>query len=292
MLTYRVDLDAGRILGGEEVLDSSKPPPLHQGVAVPATGVALELARGKRDLFQWSYQTLIRRDATTGLVIWDVSRPAKPYEHGRDPAKWLWLFTRGHRELSIVAAAPDLDGDGTGDIVCAFRRVPALLALSGTDGSVLWSYLAELDGSGRPQPDGPKPDNLLTATDTPGFIIGTPAVAKCDGDLAPDLVVSVGFAESAQELMQRARQEQQRQPQSSPNPPVNYRRTMVGISGRTGRGLWSYRVDPAFTPLPRRTWNPPGDGRASRFACAGGHRGGQAVGGPRPGNRSAPGRSN
>ena len=48
----------------------------------------------------------------------------------------------------LVQPAPDLDGDGTGDLVWAMHGTPSLLAVSGKDGSLLWTYSADPDGPG------------------------------------------------------------------------------------------------------------------------------------------------
>ncbi len=39
---------------------------------------------------------------------------------------------------------PDVDDDGIGDIVGAFRGTPSFLAISGKDGSMLWTYTADV----------------------------------------------------------------------------------------------------------------------------------------------------
>ncbi len=56
----------------------------------------------------------------------------------------------------LVTSAPDLDGDGTGDLVWVSRQMPSFLALSGRNGSVLWEHELELDIAGVTPPDDPQ----------------------------------------------------------------------------------------------------------------------------------------
>ena len=60
------------------------------------------------------------------------------------------ILATSKRPGILVQPASDLDGDGTADIVWAFRGTPSFLALSGKDGSMLWTYTAEADGRGGP----------------------------------------------------------------------------------------------------------------------------------------------
>ena len=111
---------------------------------------------GKADLIEWSGKTLIRRDGVTGKPVWDALYPAKPWEPGRDPGPWIRKLQGYYWEITLARPAPDLDGDGVGDVVWgllhrapnALRPSPTALAISGKDGSLLWSYVAEREGLG------------------------------------------------------------------------------------------------------------------------------------------------
>ncbi len=157
-VAYKLCLDEGRLLGGEYPALASNPlqeRPKEEPIPfVPATA-ALALTPGKADLIESASQTVIRRDGVTGNPVWDASRPPKPFDRNHDPAGWIKKLSGYHGLGAPVAPAPDLDGDGIGDLVWAFRRCPSILALSGKDGSMLWSYTAELDGPGGRKPDGP-----------------------------------------------------------------------------------------------------------------------------------------
>ena len=121
---------------------------------------ALVLSPGKADFVEWKGQAFIRRDGSSGTPVWDTSRPAKPWEVIRlvDPAAWMrWLSHSGpeKRPGRLLQPAPDLNGDGTNDLVWAQSGTPSLLALSGKDGSLLWTYSANPDGPGGPVPGEP-----------------------------------------------------------------------------------------------------------------------------------------
>ena len=97
-------------------------------------------------------QTLIRRDGSTGKPVWDAARPERPWAPARDPVAALGRLCRFgdlKRPGMLVQPAPDLDGDGTGDLVWAIHGTPSLLAISGKDGSLLWTFSADLDNRRR-----------------------------------------------------------------------------------------------------------------------------------------------
>ena len=72
--------------------------------------------------------------------------------------------------FSVVEPALDLDGDGTRDVLVVVGTNHAFLALSGKDGSMLWNHVAELDGPGGPQPEGPELPGPIRPASRPGAI--------------------------------------------------------------------------------------------------------------------------
>ena len=79
--------------------------------------------------------------------------------------------------------APDLDGDGDGDVLLSLRRDAAFVAFSGKSGAMLWKYFAGADGepgSTAGESDCP----LLLSVDN--SIAGEPAMADVNRDGTPD----------------------------------------------------------------------------------------------------------
>ena len=139
--THHLTLDDDRMLGSEPIPFS-------------LVTEAVMLTPGKADFIEWNGETLIRRDGSTGKPIWDAARPARPWSPERDPVaalRRLSHFGDEKRPGELVQPAPDLDGDGTGDLVWAIHGTPSLLTLSGKDGSVLWAYSADLGSSAMPR---------------------------------------------------------------------------------------------------------------------------------------------
>ena len=209
------------------------------------TTVTLELKPGAADLIERTNQSLVRRDGVTGEVVWDATKPQKPFPKGRDPGAWFRLFKGNTFEPTIVQPAVDLDGDGLGDVVCAFGQMASLVVLSGKDGGVLWTYTAERDGPGGPQPDGPDPAGASPET-RPGTLLDEPAVLDCDRDGTPDVVLTVAFEESLRELQKRV-------PSIKSLPAAGHigpvRRVVMAVSGGTGRWIWSHSLDGAFSDI-------------------------------------------
>ncbi len=99
---------------------------------------------------------MIRRDGATGKVIWDAMHPAKPFPSDRDPVRWMRDAFYPTTPGGLLEHVPDLNGDGVGDLVLFSAFTPAVLAVSGKDGSMLWNYVAELNGQGGPRDLCPK----------------------------------------------------------------------------------------------------------------------------------------
>ena len=131
-LTHHLTLDENRLLGGESIPFS------------PVTETVM-LRPGKTDFIEWNGETLIRRDGSTGK---QVCRNAacgreRPWSPERDPVaalRRLSHFGDEKRPGELVQPTPDLNGDGTADLVWAIRGTPSFLALSGEDGALLWTY--------------------------------------------------------------------------------------------------------------------------------------------------------
>ncbi len=137
---------------------------------------AVELGR-RTDLVRVSgnRSILSRVDGRTGKAVWqkklDYVKPKAPakgltYEEWRERETILYENQPG--ALPLLRTAPDLDGDGVGDLVWFSAQKAALWALSGRDGKELWWYHGG-----------------------PGRIVAGPAVIDVDGDGTPDLIATM-----------------------------------------------------------------------------------------------------
>jgi outer membrane protein assembly factor BamB len=117
----------------------------------------------------WS--VLSRVDGRTGRPVWQKKLDQAPVK-GLPYKEWVQrtsiLSETWPGELPLVQAAPDLDGDGVGDLVWFSVKKAALWALSGKDGKELWWYHAG-----------------------PGQVMEAPAVIDVDGDGTPDLIATM-----------------------------------------------------------------------------------------------------
>ena len=255
--SHNLSLDEGRLLGGEwhTPLPNGKRP-MEEPIPMAPMTIALELTPGKADLVEWSGSSVIRRDGVTGKVVWDTRHPAQPFDRGRDPSGWITAFGgRPAIEIGVVEPAADLDGDGTADIVWTFRGMPSFLALSGKDGSVLWAHTADPDGPGAAQFDGPVFVGPEYPKLRPGSIVGTPVVFDVDRDGTRDLIATAIFGESAEDTAEREKAEARRG--AVQNKMMLFRIVVLAVSGRSGRRLWSYSLNPTFTVISSDAYRQP-----------------------------------
>ncbi len=85
----------------------------------------------------------------------------------------------------------------------------------------------------------------------PGWLIGKPEIADVDGDGTPDLVATMVFHEYPAEVQQRLGK------RPRPWTPTFSRRIVQAVSGRSGRCLWTYAIDPKFTLIKTQYWDRP-----------------------------------
>ena len=274
--SHALALDEGRLLRHEstrQVRGESKQS--EEPIPYASATVALTLTPGKADFIERSPQALVRRDGVTGKVIWEVTRGPDPQAWRRIPTTWLdhlLSLTTDPLSCRLVEPPADLNGDGTADLIWYFRDFAAVLAVAGTDGSILWNYSATLGGSGGPRPDGPDvrrgptPNQLERVgakPEEPGGrwrrLIGRPATADADGDGTPDLIATVALSETEDEITQRTG--------IDPNGRqvvALQRRIVVAVSGRTGQEIWNHPLDEAFTTLAQVAFQRPVKAFAAR----------------------------
>jgi PQQ-like domain len=257
--THALSLDEGRLLGGEPVprMPAQEKP---REVLIPfaPTTVALELTPGKSDLIEWTGQTVIRRDGQTGKPVWDSSQALIPLKTDEGSAGRLreGLELAG-TTLNLIQPAPDLDGDGAGDLVWFSRNMTSLLALSGASGSVLWDFALELDEPGITPPDDPRLLGPVSPARRPVSLVDAPVVADLDQDGTLDLVATMVFFELPIEIERRSPSPPGVPGQAAPNRQTLARRVIQGISGRAGRTLWSHPIDSTFTTYSHPVWSRP-----------------------------------
>ena len=251
----------GRLLGGERSGREMRLRELNAPIRFAAVTHALELLPGKADLIEWGEdspllgglpsRSLNRRDGATGQVIWDASHPRMPFTRDRDPGKWISDSLPDVADRSLLRSALDLNGDGTRDLLWFNRWRAVFLALSGKDGSMIWSHDVRSD-----RPSGPRRDTI--AMSRPGDVIterveiaGPPAVSDIDGDGTPDLVATILFPAREPEVQQYLAETG-----SDPRAGVSSlcRRVVRAISGRTGRPIWSEAGPRALEVAPGEVW--------------------------------------
>lgn len=180
------------------------------------TCVWVELA-GKADFVVARPGAMRRVDPITGATVWQAELRSAEYARQLpgdiDRAAWDEFFQRwDDRSAQLMLPAPDLDGDGVGDLVWSSGRVAALMAISGGDGRLLWWHF----GSDSADASGLEPDAQGTAGT--GFVTGCVTLPDTDDDGVVDLAVMMASTWG--------------------------NTWMQAISGRTGESLWQRALEP------------------------------------------------
>jgi PQQ-like domain len=239
--SHTISIDEGRLLGGEHAPAAErrklardnargfvqlltgvvpKPDEVRIPIRFAPVSAALVLTPGKAQLIEWTDRSFICRDGASGAVLWDALHPRVAFDRSQDPARFLMdCFPQEAAQCGLVEPAPDLDGDGTGDLLLSLRHQALLVALSGKNGSMLWNHDAGVSG---PAASTPGELGWIARLMSRNVSAGEPAIADLDGDGKPDLVAT--FLLSGSSLSA-------------------YRRIVVGISGRSGKSLWTHAVD-------------------------------------------------
>jgi outer membrane protein assembly factor BamB/tRNA A-37 threonylcarbamoyl transferase component Bud32 len=186
---------------------------LWEPVAVPQSFEVIDL-EGRSDVILTTGPGVRRLDGRTGKPVWDVTlterdEPDQPRTFSEVggtalfPSQWPRL----------VRLAPDLDGDGTGDLVWASRVSSTLVALSGKTGKVLWWHYSKARVS-------PEAEVWLKGAGQ-SRVVGEPVVADVPGQPAPCLIATYALGLAGAESM----------------------KWVEAVSGRTGEPLWRYEAE-------------------------------------------------
>jgi tRNA A-37 threonylcarbamoyl transferase component Bud32 len=182
----------------------------------------------------------IRRiDGKTGKDAWpggtrSMEAKDQPVLAGVKEFSWPSLFAKFWNTFNVrphlVRPAPDLDGDGIGDLVWCGPEGTWVLAVSGKDGSVLWWHLGNLELDPHPEviiwpPGVKKPDEWDDPQGLSRYSAGPawqPLIVDIDGDGLPDVLCVLQSGD------------RERRPK------------IVAVAGRTGKAIWSYNWSTPF----------------------------------------------
>jgi serine/threonine protein kinase/outer membrane protein assembly factor BamB len=142
---------------------------------------------GHADIILLTRKGLARIDGRTSDTVWQLDLTSREHAAmiklpgGMSWQNW-WQVMGGNVDFTtrarLLRPAPDLDGDGTPDLVFVTPGVSAL-AVSGKTGTPLWTWPPSLPASG--------------GADRPRLSLGTaelPGVADVDGDGRPDIILT------------------------------------------------------------------------------------------------------
>ncbi len=184
-------------------------------------------------VFRQSDSSLRRIDGATGKPTWpnDLRLDKSNLPADADINEWQTLLEapwfNPWSPSWLASPLVDLDGDGEPDFVFGSRKHPALIAVSGKTGKVLWQFRA------RPLPDGAKDltglkPALSSTQDSP--IIGRPVIVPAAGSGKSKIVACFS---SSGENFQRSDKSNVAAPEQT---------WLEAVSGKTGQSIWRYRI--------------------------------------------------
>ncbi len=180
-----------------------------------------------------------RINGLTGKTVWEFPRafggPGTSKERFRGE-HWRQLLQDneillGRQAAALVRSAPDVNQDGTADIVWASRTSCSLLAMSGKDGRLLWWHQAQPPGAVPATASNARPRQTWIPVGD-GWIDGEPLTTDLDGDQVPDFVAAMTAVSPGT-------------PDAGGRPPgADY--WIEAMSGRNGETLWQFALDPSW----------------------------------------------
>ena len=159
-------------------------------IRAPGTFDVVNLGGGHADLILTDQKGLRRLDGGTGKPVWSEELITFTKENPPGPPLplanyWSWFFqTRsvGIPNLAtrpvLVEPAPDLDGDGTPDLVWGSPGHPSLVAVSGRTGKILWWFIGK----------DPEVRQIIPGRLPEGAVVGLPLAADVKGDGATAII--------------------------------------------------------------------------------------------------------
>ncbi len=219
-----------------------------------------KVAIGGREMFpptpvdRWDTFEFVNLSGATDLVLLERQRGIRRLAAGSGAPVWEVLWGVGQRgeplgsqaygltgdalallrsnPTFLVRPAPDVNGDGTRDLVWAGPH--GLLAMSGTNGTKLWFH------PWQPRLPDPAPDRKLRSYyNNGGYVnraVGRPVVLDVNGDKRPDLIAVVS---STGQVFVADGPRPQKQYTSRPQSWVE------AVSGKTGQTLWRFDLSSA-----------------------------------------------
>jgi len=189
---------------------------------------------GRPDLITVTEKGLRRLNGATVKVVWDVSLAAEdqPAVAGASSYDWESTLRYGSDDRArLVRPLPDLDRDGTRDLVWASprsRKEATLLAVSGKEGRVLWWLRRERDL-----------DEMLS--NLPGHVYSTavaePTLTGADEEGVPDLIVTFAATSYTSD--------------ADGDTTWTSHKWVEALAGSTGETIWRYPLGHQVFPGPQ-----------------------------------------
>ncbi|MFK7769838.1 MAG: serine/threonine protein kinase [Mariniblastus sp.] len=174
--------------------------------------------RGRHDFIFLRNDSIGRMDGRNGKELWSTDTALLKKEKSKTQGSFEWSWPDKNSIFmmetpTVLDEFPDINSDGVADVLVACKDAASSFVLDGSDGSVLWHFIAQESGS---------------VDESEGLFRRPQLIDDIDGDELADIVLLT----------------------CTPRQVGDFQRKAVALSSKTGKEIWNLKILDSFLENP------------------------------------------